>query len=59
VQVQPLDDTVLCGFASFVWEQGSELGPQQLSRAWKRPACTAGLIKPCRWLGMGCALFSA
>lgn len=59
VQVQVLDEAVLGGFARFVWEQGSELGSQQLSRAWKRPAYTAGFIKPCRWLGMGYALFSA
>ena len=60
VQVQPLDDAVLGGFASFVWDQGSNtLGANQLSRAWRRPAYTAALLKPCRWLGMGYALFSA
>lgn len=60
VQVQPLDDEVLGGFASFVWEQGTNnLGVHQLSRAWKRPAYTAGLLKICRRLGLGYALFSA
>ncbi len=59
VQVLALDDAVLGGFADFVWEQGWTLGVMQLSRAWKRSAYTAALIKPCRWLGMGYALFSA
>lgn len=59
VQVQRLDDEVLGGFASFVWQQGSELGAQVLSRAWKRPAYTAGLIKLARPFGLGYALVAA
>lgn len=59
IRVQPLDTAVLDGFSRFVWRHGPTLGSMQLSRAWQHIAYTAALIKPCRWLGMGCALFSA
>jgi SAM-dependent methyltransferase len=59
VQLQRLDDEVLGGFASFVWGHGWGLGVHNLSRAWRRPAYTAGLIGPCRFFGLGYALLSA
>lgn len=59
VQLQRLDDEVLGGFARFVWGHGMGLGVQNLSRAWRRPAYTAGLIGPCRFFGLGYALLSA
>ena len=59
LQVQPLDEEVLGGFASFVWAQGSSLGTHQLSAAWKRPAYTAGIIKLARPFGLGYSMFAA
>lgn len=59
VQLQRLDDAVLGGFAGFVWGHGMGLGVHNLSRAWRRPAITAGLIGPCRFFGLGYALISA
>ena len=59
VQLQRLDEEVLGGFASFVWGHGMGLGVHNLSRAWRRPAATAGLIGPCRFFGLGYALLTA
>lgn len=58
VQLQRLDAAVLGGFASFVLGHGLGLGVHNLSRAWRRPAMTAGLIGPCRCFGLGYALIS-
>lgn len=59
VQVRPLDDEVLGGFARFVRAQGARVARTALHRDWRRPGLTARLIGPCRRAGLGYLLLTA
>jgi SAM-dependent methyltransferase len=67
-QLQRVDEAVLGGYTRFVARQGREWrrapgrqggpgGPWQAG--WRRVACTAWLIPPCRAAGLGYAMLSA
>lgn len=59
VRLQPLDDAVLGGFASFVACQRERLGARAQGPGWRRVAATARLLGPARALGLGYVLLSA
>jgi SAM-dependent methyltransferase len=59
VQAERLDDGVLGGFAGYVQRQGTRLGEDARSPAWRPVARTAQMIRLARPWGLGYTLLSA